>query len=701
MLVHGMVVSSRYMTPVVERLGAYYPVYAPDLPGFGKSHKPGRTLSLAELADALVAWMDAMGLGKVVLLGNSFGCQVAVACAARRPERVSRLVLQGPTTDPRARGALGQIWRWLRNAVREPAGMMSIMLRDYWAAGFLRSLRTFREVLRDAIEEKLSRVKVPALVISAEHDPVAPVDWGKKVAGLLPEGRHVTIAEATHTAVFHAATEVMRATRLFVEGEPLPERIGAIERGPNFIAAFDSSTGMLRATALGLRGEDFPGLGLRHPLAPLVRLGNRVPALLRETVYAVAGWTEAVPTSRLGRLDVEEVSRWVARQYPEKRYPAIFVGSSNGALVHLAVAMGVPWLPQTFLIPVRHVRGDVNDMRGQLAWSKEPGRALLEANPELSLSHMHDPNQDQLMSAYMSYFRVKRRTLGPTYEQFLAERLEPGGTIFVVECGKSWPVTRISDQHWFQPGAVGGLTPEEYQHGSARVREFLRARGASRDRWDPAPTDAVRPEAEWGFLEELRDDITRVGQRLGARVRRVIFEDPQELSPLVADLYRDWYASMGRPGTRLLVDSFILMDPWWTLRTGSVPFWTTFPVEPSADVLEAYLRKVEPYEHMHAMLFSHGVESAGLAHLERWRAILGQARGESGFVGVDERAFPRDFAVLVNYNTQIKEKIPSRFPLPAPLSLERLDAFLRRAGDRYAVRWLDEAVGLAERATAA
>lgn len=55
-------------------------------------------------------------------------------------------------------------------------------------------------------------------------------------------------------------------------------------------------------------------------------------------------------------------------------------------------------------------------------------------------------------------------------------------------------------------------------------------------------------------------------------MRRLIFTVPEDVSPLVADLYRWWYHARGVPGLRLLVDSFILMEPWWTPRTGSVPF---------------------------------------------------------------------------------------------------------------------------------
>lgn len=75
-LVHGLVVSSRYMVPTLERLAPYHRVYAPDLPGFGKSDKPPRVLNVAELSDSLVAWMEKIGLKSAALVGNSFGCQI-------------------------------------------------------------------------------------------------------------------------------------------------------------------------------------------------------------------------------------------------------------------------------------------------------------------------------------------------------------------------------------------------------------------------------------------------------------------------------------------------------------------------------------------------------------------------------------------------------------------------------------------------
>jgi hypothetical protein len=57
-------------------------------------------------------------------------------------------------------------------------------------------------------------------------------------------------------------------------------------------------------------------------------------------------------------------------------------------------------------------------------------------------------------------------------------------------------------------------------------------------------------------------------------------------------------------------------------------------------------------------------------------------------VGVDERAYPRDFAVFVRYDFDLKRKILSRYPIPPPLALNRLDEFLKQPLKRYPVQGL-------------
>ena len=447
----------------------------------------------------------------------------------------------------------------------------------------------------------------------------------------------------------------------------------------DYLADFDSATAMLRALAAFLHGRDFANLGLTSALKPLAIGANLVPTTLRQEIYKLGGYFEAVAPDQLERVSEEETARWVVAQFPARRYPAVLVGSSNGALTHLAAALGAPWLPQTFLVPVRQRGIEIDEPKQALDFGREPGRRLLEANPGLQPHHMHDPNQDRLMTRCMTYFRIKRRRLGEAYARFLAERLQPGGIVVLVECRHSWPTTRVGPRHVFQMGGSGGMSPEEYLYGGPRVERWFAEHGLQRQRWDAPAPDGESPEAEWGFGETLGADVERCAAAHGYRVVRMCFDEPEDASPLVAELYRWWYRARGLPANRLLVDSFILMDPWWTLRLGAVPFWMKFNTEVSAAALGAYLDEVEPYDEIHLMLFAHGVDSIGLTPIGRWRALLARAKQRGCFVGVDEKAYPADFAVFARYHPALRE-IPGRYPLPAPLSWAQFEEFVRASG---------------------
>lgn len=457
-------------------------------------------------------------------------------------------------------------------------------------------------------------------------------------------------------------------------------------KASKYIAKFDSATGMLRATSRFLHGKDFPALGTGTPMKPLVPLGNLVPDRARQQLYIWGGWMETIHPRRLSRYRSEAAAEWVVGHYPKRRYPAAMIGSSNGAVVHLCCALGIPWLPQTLLIPVERTHVHPDDFRGSLESAKEPAKVLLEANPDLQLHHMHDPNQDRLMVRKLMYFRVKRRRLGEAYTRFLEENVAPGGTLFLLECGLHWPTVAVDERHFFQIGAYGGASAEEYLHGGPRVEEFLRREGSEWRRWDPPEPDGWRPEAEWGFEPALRDEIEQLARRRGFRVRRILFERPEQLSPLVADFHRWWYRRRNVPADRVLAESFIVLEPYWALRVGAVPFWGVFGVEPTARSLEDYLTGNEQYDELLIMLFSHGVESVGVAPIERWRSLFRHARRGGRFIGVDEQAFPKDFAAFVRYHDELKQ-LPSRYPIPGPLALQHLDEFLHEAGDRYPAKW--------------
>jgi hypothetical protein len=473
------------------------------------------------------------------------------------------------------------------------------------------------------------------------------------------------------------------------DNQMLASVLAKMRIAPSYIAGFDSASAMLRAIAFYLRGQDFPGLGIAPPaIEPIMALINKLPRQLKEGIYIYGSAAGAIPSNQLGDVSAETVAQWMVSEYPEREYPAVAIGSSNGALVHLYAALGIPWLPQTFLIPVQHPGLDPDEPKEVMNWGRSNAKALLDANPELQLHHMHDPSQDRLTMQRMTYFRVKRLRLGETYERFLEKSLPPGGTIFLVECQRTWPTTQVGDRHIFQFGALGGATPEEFFNGGERVAEFLERYQSHRRQWNPPAPDGERPEAEWGLEPALRDDVERFARLRGYRVRRIVFKEPEHLSPFVAELYRWWYKQRQLLANRLLVESFIVLEPMWALRTGSVPFWMKFNMEPSVNWIEQYLENTDPYDEIYMMLFSHGTDSIGLPSIERWRTVLNRARQRGAFVGVEEDKYPRDFATLIRYYTDLQPTIPARYPLPAPLTLEQLDKFIELAGDSEPVRWL-------------
>lgn len=185
-LIHGMIIASRYLLPTAALLASEYAVYVPDLPGFGQSLGPSEPLDIAGMADALVEWMAGYNLEQVVLLGNSLGCQIIVDFAVRYPKRLRATVLQGPTVDPQARTLLHQIIRLLRHAPLERPSQTLLMASDYMTAGWQRIIGMVRTLLSDPVEKKLPHVRVPTLVVRESRDPVVPQRWAEEVVRLLP-----------------------------------------------------------------------------------------------------------------------------------------------------------------------------------------------------------------------------------------------------------------------------------------------------------------------------------------------------------------------------------------------------------------------------------------------------------------------------------------------------------------------------------
>jgi len=217
-LVHGLS-SSRGLRPLIRALGARRPVYAPDLPGFGLSDQPIHPLDVPDLANALRRWMIDNGQSPAIVLGVSFGCQVAIDLAARHPATIDRLVLVGPTVDPDGRSATRMALRWARNGPRSSLRLAPTVVHDFIDAGPWRSVKTIRLALEDPVEDKLAEIDAPTLVVRAQRDHLVPQKWAERVADQIPDAELVELPKTAHTIGPRAATRLTALLGPFL-GDP-------------------------------------------------------------------------------------------------------------------------------------------------------------------------------------------------------------------------------------------------------------------------------------------------------------------------------------------------------------------------------------------------------------------------------------------------------------------------------------------------
>jgi 2-hydroxy-6-oxonona-2,4-dienedioate hydrolase len=254
-LVHGFAVSGRYMLPLAHSLAGHYTVFTPELPGFGRSQKPPKTLGIDGLADALAGCLDALGLERPAFVANSMGCQLVTELAVAVPERVGPLTLIGPTVDPEQRRARRQLRRALSESVREPLPLLSLAARDGLAMGPVALLATARSVLADRIEERLPLIDQPTLVVRGDRDQFVSRRWGERVTTLLPRGRLVVVPGEPHAVHFTRPDLVSRLVRELLVEEARERGRQLVRNLPHrYVTAWENDETRAGEDPLPLRG---------------------------------------------------------------------------------------------------------------------------------------------------------------------------------------------------------------------------------------------------------------------------------------------------------------------------------------------------------------------------------------------------------------------------------------------------------------
>lgn len=208
-LVHGLAGSTRWWNRNIGCLAEHFQVYAVDLSEFGdRRFRPRFVLSQA--AHYLACWLAELGIEQASFIGHSMGGRIVAEFAAEHPHRVDRLVLVSAPIVPFGHGYLRQFWGMLLGFLRIPFSLFQVLLYDTLHTGIVPVLSVGRELLKSDLEDRITDLQAPTLIIWGEQDTIVPVNLGHALHQQVSGSQFVLIKSAAHVPMWENPEEFNR-----------------------------------------------------------------------------------------------------------------------------------------------------------------------------------------------------------------------------------------------------------------------------------------------------------------------------------------------------------------------------------------------------------------------------------------------------------------------------------------------------------
>ena len=227
---------------VLPLLSPSYHAFAPDQRGHGDSDKPECCYTADDYVADVDAFMEAVGIEKATLVGDSSGGLIAQRVALNYPRRVGRLVLIGSPTTLVSNEAVME-WRELVRALEDPVPLEFVrellasiihhqVPEEYLGRAISESLKVPARVWRDYWEgvvltvddtARLGEIGAPTLILWGERDALLPREEQEWRAAAIPNATLRVYPEIGHLAHWMRLEWVVRDLEAFLSETPVAQ----------------------------------------------------------------------------------------------------------------------------------------------------------------------------------------------------------------------------------------------------------------------------------------------------------------------------------------------------------------------------------------------------------------------------------------------------------------------------------------------
>ncbi|NWG32820.1 MAG: alpha/beta hydrolase [Chloroflexi bacterium] len=250
-LLHGFGASLFSWREVTAPLAEFGTVIAYDRPAFGLTERPltwegENPYSQDAQIELVIGLMDALGIERAILVGNSAGGTIAMLTALKYPQRVQSLILADPAVyagggapawvrpllgTPQMRHLGPLIARQIQTrgpelielSWHDPSKVTPEILEGYqkplrladWDKALWELTLASRE---SGLAERLGELTLPTLVITGDDDRIVPTEQSVRLAEELPNAQLVVIPQCGHLPHEERPAEFMQAVTEFLQG---------------------------------------------------------------------------------------------------------------------------------------------------------------------------------------------------------------------------------------------------------------------------------------------------------------------------------------------------------------------------------------------------------------------------------------------------------------------------------------------------